>query len=153
MIRSTCDSNSRQPDGSAPSRARVTSVELLHRRRLAQMAISRAEGLELSESPGESWSGGKPPGRLRFQSFRPNHPEPVTDAVIGQGKCHRRWRLWRRGLPYPSEVLQLWGGTMPNASRLHLPQHRRGASRQFGKEELCLGRHRSAGHRTARRRL
>jgi len=27
------------------------------------------------------WSGGNHPGRLRFQSFRPNHPEPLTSGI------------------------------------------------------------------------
>ena len=35
--------------------------------------------------PQEKWSGGNHPGRLRFQTFRPNHREPLTDVVIGQG--------------------------------------------------------------------
>src|SRR4030095_9159618 len=44
-----------------------------------QMAIIQGEGLEYSETPREEWSGGTHPGRLRFQSFRPGHPEPLTD--------------------------------------------------------------------------
>ncbi len=51
-----------------------------------QLAIIQGEGLEPSEVPYESWSGGNHPGRLRFQSFRPHHEEPLTDATIGQGK-------------------------------------------------------------------
>jgi len=50
-----------------------------------QMAIIQGEGLELSEVPLKEWSGGNHPGRLRFQSFRPKHGEPLTDALIGQG--------------------------------------------------------------------
>src|SRR6185295_18449263 len=50
-----------------------------------QMAIIQGEGLEPSEVPLQDWSGGTHPGRLRFQSFRPHHEEPLTDALIGQG--------------------------------------------------------------------
>src|SRR5437867_5631647 len=51
-----------------------------------QMAIIQGEGLELSEWPIQEWTGGSHPGRIRFQSFRPQHGEPLTDALIGQGK-------------------------------------------------------------------
>jgi hypothetical protein len=78
-----------------------------------QMAIIQGEGLEYSEVPRESWTGGNHPGRLRFQTFRPNHPEPLTDAIIGQGKMSVGGGGYGGGgLPYPSEVLQLWGGTI-----------------------------------------
>jgi hypothetical protein len=50
-----------------------------------QMAIIQGEGLELSEVPLKEWSGGTHPGRIRLQTFRPRHPEPLTDALIGQG--------------------------------------------------------------------
>src|SRR5215210_5718802 len=43
-----------------------------------QMAIIQGEGLEPSELPRAEWGGGSHPGRLRFQSFRPGHPEPLT---------------------------------------------------------------------------
>jgi hypothetical protein len=48
-----------------------------------QMAIIQGEGLELSEIPLKDWSGGTHPGRIRFQTYRPGHGEPLTDALIG----------------------------------------------------------------------
>jgi hypothetical protein len=78
-----------------------------------QMAIIQGEGLEYNEVPREEWSGGNHPGRLRFQSFRPRHGEPLTDAIIGQGMMSVGGGGYGGGgLPYPSEVLQLWGGAM-----------------------------------------
>lgn len=78
-----------------------------------QLAIVQGEGLELSEVPREKWSGGNHPGRLRFQSFRPGHSEPLTDAIIGQGMMSLGGGgFGGGGLPYPSEVLQLWGGKL-----------------------------------------
>lgn len=78
-----------------------------------QMAIIQGEGLEYSEIPHPQWSGGNHPGRLRFQTFRPHHPEPLTDAIIGQGKMSIGGGGYGGGgLPYPSEVLQLWGGEL-----------------------------------------
>jgi hypothetical protein len=78
-----------------------------------QMAIIQGEGLEHSEVPAETWDGTTHPGRLRFQSFRPGHPEPLTDAVIGQGMMSIGGGGYGGGgLPYPKEVLQLWGGEM-----------------------------------------
>jgi hypothetical protein len=50
-----------------------------------QMAIIQGEGLEPSEMPLKELTGGNHPGRLRFQTFRPRHNEPLTDALIGQG--------------------------------------------------------------------
>jgi hypothetical protein len=77
-----------------------------------QLAIIQGEGLENSEVK-DPWSGGNHPGRLRFQSFRPNHPEPLTDALIGQGKMSLGGGGYGgSGLPLPSEVLELWGGKM-----------------------------------------
>jgi hypothetical protein len=82
-----------------------------------QMAIIQGEGLEYSEVPREKWSGGTHPGRLRFQTFRPGHGEPLTDAVIGQGMMSIGGGGYGGGgLPYPSEVLQLWGGTIQESS-------------------------------------
>lgn len=82
-----------------------------------QMAIVQGEGLELSEVPRERWDGSTHPGRLRFQTFRPGHPEPLTDALIGQGMMSLGGGGYGGGgLPYPSEVLQLWGGTMGHSS-------------------------------------
>jgi hypothetical protein len=78
-----------------------------------QMAIIQGEGLEHSEVPAEKWNGTTHPGRLRFQSFRPGHGEPLTDAIIGQGMMSIGGGGYGGGgLPYPSEVLQLWGGQM-----------------------------------------
>ena len=78
-----------------------------------QMAIIQGEGLELSEVPAEKWNGTTHPGRLRFQSFRPGHGEPLTDAIIGQGMMSIGGGGYGGGgLPYPSEVLQLWGGEL-----------------------------------------
>jgi hypothetical protein len=76
-----------------------------------QMAIVQGEGLELSEVPKEKWNGQTHPGRIRFQSFRPGHGEPLTDALIGQGMMSVGGGGYGGGgLPYPAEVLQLWGG-------------------------------------------
>jgi hypothetical protein len=81
------------------------------------MAIIQGEGLELSEVPLKEWSGGNHPGRLRFQSFRPHHDEPLTDALIGQGKMSLGGGGYGGGgLPYPGEVLELWGGEMRSAT-------------------------------------
>ena len=78
-----------------------------------QMAIIEGEGLELSEIPLKDWSGGNHPGRLRFQTFRPNHDEPLTDAVIGQGMMSLGGGGYGGGgLPYPKQTLELWGGEL-----------------------------------------
>jgi hypothetical protein len=78
-----------------------------------QMAIIQGEGLELSEVPANEWNGTTHPGRIRFQTFRPKHGEPLTDAVIGQGMMSIGGGGYGGGgLPYPSEVLQLWGGEL-----------------------------------------
>ena len=43
----------------------------------------------------------------------PGHGEPLTDAVIGQGMMSiGGGGFGGGGLPYPSEVLQLWGGEL-----------------------------------------
>jgi hypothetical protein len=82
-----------------------------------QMAIIQGEGLEFSEVPPGRWDGGTHPGRLRFQTFRPGHGEPLTDALIGQGMMSLGGGGYGGGgLPYPSEVLQLWGGSMTQAT-------------------------------------
>ncbi|MSR52492.1 MAG: hypothetical protein EXS09_04295 [Gemmataceae bacterium] len=76
-----------------------------------QMAIIQGEGLELSEVPLKEWSGGNHPGRLRFQSYRPRHGEPLTDALIGQGMMSLGGGGYGgSGLPAPGDVLHLWGG-------------------------------------------
>jgi hypothetical protein len=78
-----------------------------------QMAIIQGEGLEFSELPVNEWTGGSHPGRIRFQTFRPRHAEPLTDALIGQGMMSIGGGGYGGGgLPYPSDVLQLWGGEM-----------------------------------------
>ncbi len=78
-----------------------------------QMAIIQGEAMEPSEIPPGEWSGGNHPGRLRIQTFRPYHDEPLTDAVIGQGMMSLGGGgFGGGGLPYPSNVLQLWGGGM-----------------------------------------
>jgi hypothetical protein len=77
------------------------------------MAIIQGEGLELSEVPREKWNGTTHPGRLRFQSFRPGHSEPLTDALIGQGKMSLGGGgFGGGGLPLPGEALELWGGRL-----------------------------------------
>jgi hypothetical protein len=82
-----------------------------------QMAIIQGEGLELSEVPLAEWSGGTHPGRIRFQTFRPRHQEPLTDALIGQGMMSLGGGGYGGGgLPYPGEVLQLWGGELKQAT-------------------------------------
>lgn len=75
-----------------------------------QLAIIQGEALELSEIPPDQWSGGNHPGRLRIQSFRPNHPEPLTDVLIGQGMMSLGGGgFGGGGLPYPLNGLELWG--------------------------------------------
>ncbi len=82
-----------------------------------QMAIMQGEGLEFSEVPLREWGGGTHPGRLRFQTFRPRHPEPLTDTLIGQGMMSLGGGGYGGGgLPYPREVLQLWGGEIQQAA-------------------------------------
>lgn len=82
-----------------------------------QMAIIQGEGLEPSELPLKDWSGVTHPGRIRFQTFRPRHGEPLTDALIGQGMMSIGGGGYGGGgLPYPNEVLQLWGGELRQAS-------------------------------------
>lgn len=78
-----------------------------------QMAIVQGEGVELSEVPRERWDGATHPGRLRIQTFRPGHQEPLTDCLIGQGMMSVGGGGYGGGgLPYASEVLQLWGGSL-----------------------------------------
>jgi len=78
-----------------------------------QMAIIQGEGLEFSETAQTDWNGGSHPGRIRLQTFRPGHPEPLTDALIGQGMMSLGGGGYGGGgLPSPTEVLQLWGGEL-----------------------------------------
>jgi hypothetical protein len=82
-----------------------------------QMAIIQGEGLELSEVPADRWDGQTHPGRLRFQSFRPGHGEPLTDALIGQGMMSLGGGGYGgSGLPDPADVLHLWGGAMQQST-------------------------------------
>jgi hypothetical protein len=81
-----------------------------------QMAIIQGEGLDNSELPLKAWTGSTHPGRIRLQTFRPGHSEPLTDALIGQGMMSLGGGGYGGGgLPYPSEVLQLWGGELRQA--------------------------------------
>jgi hypothetical protein len=81
-----------------------------------QMAIIQGEGLDPSEFPLKDWTGLTHPGRIRLQSFRPRHGEPLTDALIGQGMMSLGGGGYGGGgLPYPREVLQLWGGEVRQA--------------------------------------
>jgi hypothetical protein len=78
-----------------------------------QMAIIQGEGVELSEVPRDQWNGLTHPGRIRFQTFRPQHGEPLTDALIGQGMMSIGGGGYGGGgLPYPADVLELWGGKL-----------------------------------------
>lgn len=78
-----------------------------------QMAIIQGEGVEFSETPRDQWNGLTHPGRIRFQSFRPGHGEPLTDALIGQGMMSLGGGGYGgSGLPEPKEVLELWGGDL-----------------------------------------
>jgi hypothetical protein len=100
-------------DGSLQGTPGHISWNLWLDRAWRQTAIVQGERLELSEVPRPQWSGENHPGRLRFQTFRPGHSEPLTDAVIGQGMMSLGGGgFGGGGLPYPSEVLQLWGGQM-----------------------------------------
>lgn len=76
-----------------------------------QMAIVQGEGLEFSELPAERWSGGSHPGRIRIQTFRPDHAEPLTDALIGQGRMSLGGGGYGGGgLPFPESGIDVWGG-------------------------------------------
>jgi hypothetical protein len=75
------------------------------------MAIVQGEGMELSEVPRDQWSGSTHPGRLRVQTFRPGHQEPLTDALIGQGMMSIGGGGYGGGgLPYANEGFEIWGG-------------------------------------------
>ncbi|MFM8220629.1 MAG: hypothetical protein ACKOJF_17060 [Planctomycetaceae bacterium] len=78
-----------------------------------QVAIVQGEGVEFSETPREQWNGVTHPGRIRFQTFRPGHQEPLTDALIGQGRMTLGGGGYGGGgLPEPRQVLELWGGRL-----------------------------------------
>jgi hypothetical protein len=81
------------------------------------MAIIQGEGLELSEVPSKEWTGETHPGRIRMQTFRPRHGEPLTDMLVGQGMASIGGGGYGGGgLPYASEVLQVWGGEVRQAA-------------------------------------
>jgi len=81
------------------------------------MALIQGEGLELSEVPLQDWNGLTHPGRIRFQTFRPRHGEPLTDALIGQGMMSIGGGGYGGGgLPYPADVLEIWGGALHQAA-------------------------------------
>lgn len=78
-----------------------------------QMAIVQGEGVEPSEVPLAQWNGGTHPGRIRLQTYRPSHDEPLTDAIIGQGRMSiGGGGFGGDGLPAPDDVLHLWGGIL-----------------------------------------
>src|SRR5689334_10992996 len=78
-----------------------------------QLAIVQGEALEPSEMPWAAYTGGNHPGRLRFQTYRPQHGEPLTDVVLGQGRMSIGGGGYGGGgLPYPGEVLEVWGGAL-----------------------------------------
>jgi hypothetical protein len=98
-------------DGSRRGTPGHISWNVWHGDAWRQMAIISGEALENSEMPLEQWSGGNHPGRLRFQTFRPHHDEPLTDAIIGQGSMSLGGGGYGGGgLPVPRDVLQIWGG-------------------------------------------
>ena len=110
------------------------------------MAIIQGEGLELSEVPRERWSGLTHPGRLRFQTFRPGHGEPLTDTLIGQGMMSVGGGGYGGGgLPYPSEVLQLWGGVIAGGDDSHPGGADRGQGRRLARAPVCDHRGRRSG--------
>ncbi len=81
-----------------------------------QMAIIQGEGVEFSEVPRPEWNGVTHPGRIRLQTFRPGHDEPLTDALIGQGMMSLGGGgFGGGGLPFAREVLHLWGGVITQA--------------------------------------
>ena len=78
-----------------------------------QMAIIQGETLENSEVPLDQWTAATIPAGCASRRFRPHHGEPLTDALIGQGMMSLGGGGYGGGgLPFPSEVLQLWGGKM-----------------------------------------
>jgi hypothetical protein len=82
-----------------------------------QMAIIQGESVENSELSSDGWTGSNHPGRIRFQSFRPNHSEPLTDVMLGQGMMSVGGGGYGGGgLPYAYDVLQIWGGAIQTFS-------------------------------------
>ncbi|HOE97760.1 MAG TPA: hypothetical protein PK847_14400 [Candidatus Sumerlaeota bacterium] len=84
-----------------------------------QVAIIQGERLEQGELGLQGEHRG---GKLRFQTFRPRHDEPLTDAIITQGRMSVGGGGYGGGgLPSPTKVLELWGGEM-QAQPLSPPQ-------------------------------
>lgn len=78
-----------------------------------QVAIVQGEALDAHEVAKDAWSGSNHPGRLRLQSFRPHHSEPLTDALIGQGGMSLGGGGYGGGgLPYAKKTLEIWGGAL-----------------------------------------
>ena len=75
-----------------------------------QLAIIQGEGVEFcSELPRDQWNGSSHPGRIRLQTFRRDHSEPLTDALIGQGGMSIGGGGYGGGgLPSPADGLELW---------------------------------------------
>jgi hypothetical protein len=49
------------------------------------MEIAQGEGLEPSGVPAKEWTGRTRAGRIRLQTIRPGHRQPLTDVLIGHG--------------------------------------------------------------------
>src|SRR5437867_7214869 len=115
-----------------------------------QMATIQGKALENSEVPPAKWNGTTHPGRLRFQTFRPGHGEPLTDALIGQGMMSIGGGGYGGGgLPYPKEVLQLWGGEL-RQSPMAVPAAPKVLKHDSsGEHEYALIAVGPQGHRTA----
>ncbi|MFO0907736.1 MAG: hypothetical protein U0794_05145 [Isosphaeraceae bacterium] len=76
-----------------------------------QLAIIQGEGVEWTELAREKWDGTSHPGRLRFQTYRPRHGEPLTDLLVGQGGMSVGGGGYGGGgLPLAGNVLEVWGG-------------------------------------------
>ena len=112
------------------------------------MAIIQGEGLEFNEVPKQSWNGGNHPGRLRIQSFRPMHSEPLTDAMIGQGMMSIGGGGYGGGgLPYPRRCCNC-GAERSRAIPSPHPRAARGPRRRLGQAKLRDDRDRPQGQRT-----
>lgn len=102
-----------------------------------QLAIIQGEELEETEAPQAQLNGNNHPGRLRFQSFRPDHPEPLTDAIIGQGRMSvGGGGFGGGGLPYPENGIDVWGGALvehavKDAPKLNLIDSRQGEPHKY----------------------
>src|SRR4051812_12977537 len=115
-----------------------------------QMAIIQGEGLAFSEVPLNEWSGLTHPGRIRFQTFRPRHGEPLTDALLGQGMMSLGGGGYGGGgLPHPREVLQLWGGEMRQIALPAPAAPTVVSDDQSGQHQYAIGAIGAQGHRSA----